>query len=150
MIDAENELRQGTVFSPKLKIVTPTDEDFEDIPIVGLGHTSGLRVQAKAEREAKQASADLVGEFAEQVEKTEFERRLVYWAVIYGLAVDEKPAYQYVNQATNVKLDLNHVIDYVENRLGLHHEAFREVGLEILEISGLSYLIAEKEIEHDS
>lgn len=141
MIDVENELRQGTVFTPKVFLHTSSDQDFDAISAVNLGYTAGLRVEARAKSDAQLAANMLPVEVSAAAYKEEFERRLMYWAVIYGLSVDDKPAYQYNNPETGVKLDVNHMIDYVENRLGLHREAFQELALDIIEKSGLDYLL---------
>ena len=148
MIDVENELRQGTVYTPDVFLVKPSD-DFDQIALVALGHTSGLRVKAKAHADALNASSILPEEVRDNAYSEEFERRLIYWSVVYGLSVNDKPAYQYYDPATNVKLDLDHVINYVENRLGLHHQAFKEIGWEVLEKSGLLYLLEQEEEKDD-
>lgn len=141
MIDVENELRQGTIFKPKVDVFDPNLEDMDGISYVSLGFSSGRKVELHAKKEAEQVKAGLTGEFAEIAYNAELRHQLIYWAVIYGLAIDEKPAYQYHNPQTGVKLDLDHMVEYVEYRLGIFREAYELLGLEILTESGLDVLL---------
>lgn len=145
LVDVTNELRQGLEFKPKVSLYEVTEEDFEAIEIISLGASDRKKIKAKAEKSAEETRQGLTGTFADQAAEVEFRRCLIYWAVVYGLAIDEKPAYQYVNREDGVRLDINHMINYVEYRLGLEDQAFEELGLEIIRLSKLDGLLKKSE-----
>lgn len=145
LIDVTNELRQGKEFKPVVALFEPSEQDFEQIEVISLGASDRKKIKSKAEKSAEQTRQGLSGDFADQAAEQEFKRCLIYWAVVYGLAVDEKPAYQYVNRESGVRLDINHMISYVEYRLGLEDQAFEELGLEIIRLSKLDGLLKKEQ-----
>lgn len=145
LIDVTTELRQGLEFKPKVALFETTQKDFEAIEVISLGASDRKKVKSKAEKSAEETRQGLSGEFADQAAEVEFRRCLIYWAVVYGLAIDEKPAYRFYDRENNVRLDINHMINYVEYRLGLEDQAFEELGLEIIRLSKLDGLLAKPE-----
>ena len=145
LIDVTNELRQGLEFKPKVALFETTEEDFEAIEVISLGASDRKKVKSKAEKSAEETRQGLSGEFADQAAEVEYRRCLIYWSVVYGLAIDEKPAYQYVNRENGIRLDINYMTNYVEYRLGLEDKAFEELGLEIIRLSKLDGLLEKKE-----
>lgn len=145
LIDVTNELRQGLEFKPKVSLFETTQSDFEAIEVISLGASDRKKIQSKAEKSAEETRQGLSGDFADQAAEVEFKRCLIYWAVVYGLAIDEKPAYQFVDRDNGIRLDINHMINYVEYRLGLEDKAFEELGLEIIRLSKLDGLLKKEQ-----
>lgn len=149
-LDIETDLMQGTIYKPEFFNYQSDDPNVELIPALALERSASSKIVRRAEIDAELAKKDLDGEFAQQIYDAEFDRRLIYWAVVYGLAVKEKPAYQFYDPETGVKLNLNHVINYVENKTDFSHHDFEELGLAILEKSGLDSLLKTYEQEEEA
>jgi hypothetical protein len=149
MIDIESELRQGKIFALEPKMFDPNREDVEMVSYIPLGLTAGLRVEAKAKKDAEETKSGLDGIVADVAYDIELRHRLIYWAVVYGLSVEDKPAYQHIPSGQVKELGIEYMGDYIENRLGTYRGVYEDIGLEILRESGLDHLLPEIKESYD-
>lgn len=129
MLDVEQELREGKIYTPEAKVFSPSHEDVEYIPFVTLGLTDKLKVKLKAEQAAKSVLDESEDQHLSDIE---LRNKLIYWAVVFGLSLDDEAAYKRKGQEL--------VESYIEHG-PLPFDCYESLGLEILTESGLDTLL---------
>ena len=122
MINIEQEIREQKIFTPETGVFNPDSEDLDLIPYVKLGLTDKQKVIIKAQI----ASEEIEDKHLKNVE---MRNKLIYWAVVYGISLDDQAAYKRVGP--------EYIENYLENRLGSFYSAYENLGFEILTESGL-------------
>ena len=125
MIEVEKLLREGKINLPEINVFE--SETFGDPAYAPLGLTNSRRVKMYAERDAGK-------EFDENSKGwvLEFNAKLVYYAVFFGLYVDDKPAFQHVEKEAMESI--------IENVLGNHISEYTALGETILSESGIEFV----------
>lgn len=130
MLNVEEELRQGKIYSPDVGLFDTKNQDIEAIPFVIPGLTDKLKIKLKAETDAESVFEQTQNEFMRDVE---LRNKLIYWSVVFGLSIDDQAAYKRQGQ--------EFVENYIEYGLSQHFECYESLGLEILTESGLDNLL---------
>lgn len=129
MLNVEEELRQGKIYPQEVNLFEPEHTDIEVIPFVKLSLTDKLKVKFKAESAAKFVHSESNDKYLSDLE---LRNKLIYWAVIFGVSIDDEPAYK--------RLDQGRVENYIENG-PIPFDCYENLGLEILAFSGLDDLL---------
>ncbi len=138
-MNVEQELRQRKEYTPEVGVFDTDNYDIEEaIPYVVPGLTDKLKIKLKAESAAKEVfylSND------DYLSKVELRNKLIYWAVVFGLALDDQAAYKRHGQ--------EYVENFIEYGLSKHFDCYENLGLEILLDSGLDDLLPDLDKTED-
>ena len=139
MINVEQELRQRKEYTAEVGLFETDKYDIaEAIPYVVPGLTDKLKIKLKAESASKEV-LNLSGD--EYLANVELRNKLIYWAVVFGLSLDDQAAYKRHGQ--------EYIENFIEYGLSKHFECYENLGLEILLDSGLDDLLPDLETEED-
>ena len=72
----------------------------------------------------------------------EMRNKLIYWAVVFGLSLDDAAAYKRQGQ--------EYIENYIEHGLSKNFSCYENLGLEILVESGLDDLLPNLDAEEES
>jgi len=121
-INVEHLLREGKIHLPQIELFD--SEEFHDTAYSPLGLTNSRKVNMYASKDA--------GEFFEvnsKEYKLERNAKMIYYAVFFGLSLDDQPAYQVVSRESLESI--------IENKLGNNIPEYTRLGEEILATSGI-------------
>ncbi len=143
MLNVTEDLRNKVVKMPTTGEFLP-DGDSEVIDIISLTMKDCNKVKLKAES----ARLNFVDKFdgnedlAKRFAIVEYNNTLKYWAVVYGLAVEDEAAY---------KLNgLDQVTAYIDNFFGTkYNSVYEDLALEILDKNGLELVDYEELSEQE-
>lgn len=137
-MNVEQELRQRKEYTPETGVFDSDDEKLGLIPYVIPGLTDKQKIKLHAEKASKEVLKETSDE---HIANVELRNKLIYWAVVFGLSLDDQAAYKRQGQ--------EYIENFIEYGLSKYFEAYENIGLEILTMSGLDPLLPDLEDEEE-